>query len=149
MIGSRIFSKIFFSIEMKIKLKSTLYFDFCFVTKLIWSRKSHWNKTSTQMFHKITYNTIILAWLAIKFLYLNFLNISKVLAEKKISVQKLYDTANQNKSVINILLNWNLSINQYSFYWRAFPILDTLEELGGHKVVPAMSHKFDRLLLSN
>ena len=45
-------------------MKSTLYFDFCFVPKLIWS----WNKTSTQTFHKITYNTII------------FLYISKVLA---------------------------------------------------------------------
>ena len=73
------FQNIFFSIEMKIKLKSTLYFDFCFVSKLIWSRNSHWNKTSTQTFHKITYNTIILARRAIKFLDLNFLYISKVL----------------------------------------------------------------------
>ncbi len=45
LIGSWIFSKKFkifsrhiFSIELKIKLKSTLYFDFCFVSKLIWSR---------------------------------------------------------------------------------------------------------------
>ena len=41
---------------MKIKLKSTLYFDLCFVSKIIWSRNDHWNKTSTQTFHKITYN---------------------------------------------------------------------------------------------
>ena len=46
---------------MKIKLKSTLYFD------------SHRNKASTQTFHKMTYNTIILAQHAIKFLDLNFL----------------------------------------------------------------------------
>ena len=46
-------------------LKSTLYFDFY--------------KTSTQTFHKITYNTIILAPNAINFLGLNFLFISKVL----------------------------------------------------------------------
>ena len=46
-------------------LKSTLYFDFY--------------KTSTQTFHKITYNTIILARHAIKFLDINFLNISKIL----------------------------------------------------------------------
>ena len=67
------------------------------------------------MFHKITYNTIILARRAIKFLD----NILKVLAfldyilslakarykilldKEKISVQKLYNTANQNKSVTN------------------------------------------------
>ena len=82
---------------MKIKLKSTLYFDFCFVSKLIWSiyRNSHWNKTSTQTFHKITFNTIILARRTIKFLDLNFLY------KEKISVQKLYNSANQNNSVIN------------------------------------------------
>jgi len=33
----RKFPKYYFSIEMKIKLKSTLYFDFCFVSRLIWS----------------------------------------------------------------------------------------------------------------
>ena len=66
---------------MKMKMKSTLSFYFCFVLKLIWSyRKSHWNKTGTQTFHKITYNTIILARRVIKFLDLNFLFISKVLA---------------------------------------------------------------------
>ena len=37
-------------------------------------------KTSTQTFHKIIYKTIILARRAIKFLHLNFLNISNVLA---------------------------------------------------------------------
>ena len=59
MIGSRIFSKkirifpeYFCSTEMKVKFKSTLYFDFCFVSKLIWPRNSHWNKTSTQTFQK-------------------------------------------------------------------------------------------------
>jgi len=72
-------SQIFFSIKMKIKLKLTLYFDFFLVSKLIWSRNSPWNKTSTQMFQKITYNTIILVQRAIKFLNLNFLYISKVL----------------------------------------------------------------------
>ena len=65
---------------MKIKLKSILYFDFCFVLKLILYRNSHWNKTSTQTFHKIIFNTIILARRAIKFLDLNFLYISMVLA---------------------------------------------------------------------
>ena len=65
---------------MKIKFNSTLYFDFCFVSKLIWSRNRYVNKTSTQTFHKSTLNTIILAWRAIKFLDLNFLYNSKVLA---------------------------------------------------------------------
>ena len=37
-------------------------------------------KTSTETFHKITYNTIVLARRAIKFLDLNFLYILKVLA---------------------------------------------------------------------
>ena len=50
-----------------------------FVACLI-SRNSHWNKTSAQTFQTITYNTIILARHAIKFLDLNFLYISKVLA---------------------------------------------------------------------
>ena len=75
----RIFPKFFFSIEMKIKLKSALYVDFWLVSKRIWSRNSHWNKTSTQTFHRITYNTIILSRRVIKFLDFNFLNISKVL----------------------------------------------------------------------
>ena len=65
---------------MKIKLKSTLNFNDCFVSKLIWSRNRHWNKTITQTFHKITCNNIILARRAIKFLDLNCLYISKVLA---------------------------------------------------------------------
>ena len=63
--GSRIFSKKFrifpkylFSLEMKIKLKSTLYLEICFVLKLIWSRNRFWNKTNT--FHKTTCSTIIL-----------------------------------------------------------------------------------------
>ena len=95
----RIFQNIFFSIEIKLKLKSTLWFDFCFVPKLIWS----WNKTSTQTFHKITYNIII------------FLYISKVLAlleyilslawtfsiKRKFLFQKLNNTENQNNSVLN------------------------------------------------
>ena len=41
-------------------MKSTLFFYFCFVLMLISSRNGHWNKTSTQTFHKITYNTFIL-----------------------------------------------------------------------------------------
>ena len=58
------------------------------------------------MFYKITYDTIILKRRAIKFLDYIFHYISKVLAlnlldEEKISVQKLYNTANQNNSVIN------------------------------------------------
>ena len=64
MIGFRIFSKKFkifpeylFSIVITITFKSTLYFILSFVSKLIWSRNSHWNRTSTQTFHKITYNT--------------------------------------------------------------------------------------------
>jgi len=45
-------------------------------------KNGHWNKTSTQTFHKITYNsnTSFLARRAIKFWDLNFLYISKVLA---------------------------------------------------------------------
>ena len=84
--GYRIFSKkfidiskTFFSIEIKIKLKSTLYFDFCFVSKLVDLELAR-NKPSTQMSHKITYNTIILAKHDIKFLDLNFLCILKALA---------------------------------------------------------------------
>ena len=42
-------------------------------SKLIWSSNSHWNKTSTQTFHKITYNTIILTRRVITFLDLNCL----------------------------------------------------------------------------
>ena len=92
---------------MKIKLKSTLYFDFCFVSKLIWSRNSHWNKTSTQTFHKITYNTIILARRAIKFLDLNFLYISKVLAflDYILSLAKAWDKIKSKKA-------WTFSIKR-------------------------------------
>ena len=54
MIGSRIFSKNlgYFqnNFEMKIQLKSTLYF--CFVSKLIWSRNSHWKKYTNKRFIK-------------------------------------------------------------------------------------------------
>ena len=57
-------------------MESTSYFDFVF--KAFKSRNSHRNKTSTHTFHKITYNTIILARRrrAIQFLDLNFLYIS-------------------------------------------------------------------------
>ena len=76
---------------MKIKLKSTLFFE------------------STQTFHKITYNTFILARRAIKFLDLNFLYISKVLAflDYILSLAKARDkikpkkACDQNDSVIN------------------------------------------------
>ena len=50
-----------------------------FLKKLILSRNSHCNKTSSQTFCKITYNTIILAHCAIKFLDLNFVCVSEVL----------------------------------------------------------------------
>ena len=66
-------------------------------------------------FIKLSY-TIILAQRAVKFLDLNYLYISKVLAflnyilsllnKEKISVQKLYNTANQNSSVINSYNSW-------------------------------------------
>ena len=36
---------------MKIKLKSTLYFDFCFASKLIWSRHSHTNVSWNYLEH--------------------------------------------------------------------------------------------------
>ena len=49
-------------------------------TKIIWSRNSHWNKTSVQTFHKITYNTIILTRCVITFLDFNCLYITKVLS---------------------------------------------------------------------
>ena len=55
--------------EMKIKFKSTLFWSF--ISKFIWSKNSHWNKTSKQTFQKITYNTVILDF--------NFLYISEVL----------------------------------------------------------------------
>ena len=67
-----IFPIYFFSIETKI---NELH-----IAKLIWSRNSHWNKTSKQKFHKITHNTVILPRRAIKSFALNFLYISKVLA---------------------------------------------------------------------
>ena len=53
----------------------------------------------------MTYNTVILALHAIKFLDLHFLYISKVLDKEKISVQKLDNTANQNNSAINSYFN--------------------------------------------
>ena len=110
-------SKICFRLKWK-KIEINFIFSLllCFKASLIYGN-SHWNKTSTQTFHKITYNTIFLARRAIKFLDLNFLYISKVLAfldlilcralakyllgKEKISIQKLYITANQNNSVLN------------------------------------------------
>ena len=74
---------------MKTKLKLTIY-------NIILFRKRHCNKTSAQTFHKITYNTIILARRAIK--ELNFLGILKAFLDKeKLSVKKIHNTANQNK----------------------------------------------------
>ena len=77
---------------MKIKLKSTLYFDFCFVSMFIWSRNSHLNKTSTQTFHKITYTTITLARRTKKLLVLAFLDyiLSFAKARDKIKSKKTW-----------------------------------------------------------
>ena len=64
---------------MKIKLKLTLYFDFCFVTKLIYLEIA----INIRQVHKLFIKSlisIILARRAIKFFNLNFLCISKVLA---------------------------------------------------------------------
>ena len=73
-------SKICFRLKWK-KIEINFIFSLllCFKASLIYGN-SHWNKTSTQTFHKITYNTIFLARRAIKFLDLNFLYISKNLA---------------------------------------------------------------------
>jgi len=81
-----------------------------FVSKLIWSRTSHWNKTSTQTFHKITYNTIILARHAIQFLDLNVLYISKVLAflDYILSLAKARD-----KNFIKLRTKKTVYINSY------------------------------------
>ena len=68
--------------ETKIKLKSTLYFDFCFVSKLIWSRNSYWNKTGTQTFYEVNYNNIILEQRAIKF-WTNIFSIGSRLCDKE------------------------------------------------------------------
>jgi len=109
-----------FLIEIKLKLKSILHFDFCFVSKLIWSKNRHWYKTSAQTFHKTTYHNVISARRAIKFLDLDFLYIAKArdkinlkrLDKETISVQKLYNTANQNNSDI------------YSYYTLHFTFLN-------------------------
>ena len=68
---------------MKIKLKSTLYFEFWLY---IWSRNSHWNKT--QKFHIINYNTIIFARRAmkLKLKFFQYLEGSRVLDKEKNSV---------------------------------------------------------------
>ena len=61
----RTFPKYFFSIRMKIKLKSTLYFDFCFVSKLIWSIEiaTEIRQVRTQTFYEITYNPFrLVSW---------------------------------------------------------------------------------------
>ena len=92
-------SKIFFfSIEMIIKLKLILNFDFHFVSKLIWSRNSHWNKTRTQPFHKITYNTVIFTTLSIQFLDIYCLYFSKVLAflDYILSLAKAWDISKKD-----------------------------------------------------
>ena len=112
----RIFPKDFCLIKMKIKLKSTLYFDFCFVSKLIWCRNSDWNKISTQTFHKITYSAIILARCALKFLDLNFLYFSKVLVffDYILSLDKVWDKIKSKKertfSIIRKVLPKNIII---------------------------------------
>ena len=113
---------------MFFQLKSTLYFDFCFVSKLIWSINSHWNKTSTQTFHKITYNTIFFGtkcyrdfglifslYLEGSRLFRLYLSLAIkfkkaiLLDKEKISAQKLYNTGNQNNSVINSYQKWLIS----------------------------------------
>ena len=96
-------SKIFFFNEMKIKLKLTLYFDFCFVSKLIWSRNSYWNTTSTQTFHKITYNTIIVALRAIKFLDLS-ISISWRFSPWTFSIKRKF----LSKNFITLRNYWNI-----------------------------------------
>ena len=110
-----------------------------------WSRNSHSNKTITQTFHNITYNTIILVRHAIQFLDWNFLYISKVLTfldfilsslklgqnliwkdlnlldKEKISVQKLYNTANQINSVINSY--YYISNKNFMFFIWMFSLI--------------------------
>jgi len=67
---------------MKLKFKSNnklFLLLLCFKAYLIY-RKTIEKKTSAQTFQKITYNTIILARRAIRFLGVNILYIWKVLA---------------------------------------------------------------------
>ena len=70
--------------ENKIEINFIFWLLLCF--KAIWSRNSHWNRTSTQTFHKITFNTIILARRALKFLDLNILSKNFITLRTKITV---------------------------------------------------------------
>ena len=64
---------------MKIELKSTLYFDFCFVSLSLFDLEIAIEiRQAYKRFRKLPYNTIILAHCAIKFLDLNFLCVSEV-----------------------------------------------------------------------
>ena len=106
LIGSRIFSKnlgyfqnIRFSLEIKInKIQINFIFWLLPCSKLIWSRNSHWNKTSTQTFHKITYNTVIFTTLSIQFLDIYCLYFSKVLAflDYILSLAKAWDISKKD-----------------------------------------------------
>ena len=79
---------IFFLIKNKIKIN--FIFWLCFVSKL-WSRYSYWNRKSTQAFH------------------IKILRRLEPFDKERISVHKLYNTANQNNSVIYIF--WGLKQN--------------------------------------
>ena len=103
LIGSRISSKnlgyfrICFSIEIKIKLKSTL-FTFALLRSLFDLKIAI--EISTQAFHKITFNSIILARRPIKFLDRNVLYVSKVLAfsDYILSMAKVWEKIKSKKA---------------------------------------------------
>ena len=65
---------------MIIKLKSTSYFDFCFQSLFDLEIAIEIRQVRKCFIKLPTYNSIILARPAIKFLYLNFLYLPKVLA---------------------------------------------------------------------
>ena len=86
------------------KLKSTLYFDFCFLFQSLFDLKMTIEKRQVhKRFIKLSKHYYYGTTRAIKFLDLNFLYISPKLGEKlilildkgKIFVQKFYNTANQ------------------------------------------------------
>ena len=129
------FQNIFFSIEMIIKLKSTLYFDFCFQSLFDLEIAIEVRQVRKCFIKLPTYNTIIILFCYIVFVLkfslsfegsclfegLNLLDKEKIsvqtlfntsnfkglnlLDKEKISVQTLFNTSNQNNSAINSYLH--------------------------------------------
>ena len=64
----------------------------CFKASKLWSRYSYWNRKSTQAFH------------------IKILKRLEPFDKERISVHKLYNTANQNNSVIFIFWGWKQNL---------------------------------------